>query len=485
VFFTNIFRFPSLSLLGRIALPAFAALAMSSVCVADVFSDGDSEPGVFGTLRERFRLTGFLKNETAFRLHSPRQFSKFQNWLQVEAEGELTSWAELTLIARSLVDPVNHLETNIHDFDAGPVDRWESGDSFEAELRELYLDLVLGRFDVRLGRQQIVWGESIGLRILDVVNPQDFREFILNDFIDARIPLWGGRVNYTLSDWAFEGFLLLDFEGNRAADPGSEFQFRTIPMPALPIEMPFPPFPAVQVAGVKEPEDGRLSDAEVGVRISRYLRGADLSFNYFFTWDDFPTPFRRVLETNRFLIAPRHERLHVLGGSFNHAFDVFVIRGEGAMTLGRYFVSEDRNESDGVHRRDVLSYVLGLDWTVSDSLMANFQFFQTVIFDKPDDVPDETVNNALALFLRADFWNETLFPQFLVLYGVNFGDFLIRPLMEYRITDLLSVTVGMDVFTGSRAGLFGQFAAPARPRDRHFTGRNDRLFIEIKRSFSL
>jgi hypothetical protein len=440
---------------------------------------------MLSALRQRIELVGFVENETAFRLRSPQQFSKVQNWLQVEVEGELTEWAKLTLITRALFDPVNHLETNIQDFEASPVDRWEIGDSFEAELRELYLELKFGNVDARLGRQQVVWGEAIGLRILDVINPLDFREFILDDFIDARIPLWGARVDYTLGDWTFEGIWFPDFEANRPADRGSEFQFRNVPMPALPIQMPFPPFPLVQVAKVKEPQDGRLSDAEVGARLTRFLRGMDLSLNYFYTWEDFPVPFRQVIGPNTFLIEPTHNRIHLLGGSFNRAFEVFVIRGEGVVTLGQHFVSADPNEPDGVRQRESLLYVLGFDWTVNDNLLANVQFFQSVIFNKPSDVVGERVNNALSLFLRADFWNETLFPQLLVLYGANFSDFLIRPLLRYDLTDLWSVTVGLDFFVGSRSGFFGQFAACADPRDRHYNGCTDRVFVEVRRSFAL
>ena len=447
-------------------------------------TQSDTQPGLFHKLRERLDVTGFVKNETAFRLYSPHQFSKVQNWFQVEIEFELTDWAELTAIGRTLFDPVNHLETDITDFDSSPVDRLEIGDSFQAELRELYLDLVYDDFDIRLGRQQIVWGESIGLRILDVINPQDFREFILNNFIDARIPLWSMRVGYTLNDWTFEGIWLPDFEASRAADEGSEFQFRNVPIPALPIQPP-PPFPSIQARSVNEPEDWRLSDSEVGFRVTRFLRNMDLSFNYLYSWGDFPVPFRRVLGPNTFRFEPSHERFHLIGGSFNYAFDVFVIRGEGGVKLGQYFVSDDPNERDGVRQRELLSYVLGLDWTVSDNLLANFQFFQDVIFNKSGDLVDEAVNNAVSISLLSDFWNETLFPELFVLYGINFGDLLIRPQVRYTFSDYLSATIGADLFIGSRSGFFGQYAASVNPHDRHWTGRDSRFFLEVKRSFSL
>ena len=84
------------------------------------------------------------------------------------------------------------------------------------------------------------------------------------------------------------------------------------------------------------------------------------------------------------------------------------------------------------------------------------------------------------------FLNETIFPQFTALYGINFGDFLLRPQVDYQIDDYLSVRLGMDIFLGSRSGLFGQFGAPARAhRNGYFTGRNDRIFLELKRSFEI
>ena len=457
-----------------------------SQLLAETAPRREPEESLFSKLRDRVDGIAFVKNETAFRLHSPHQFSKVENWLQADVDVELTDWAKLTTIGRVLIDPANHLESNIHDFNAGPIDRWEESDFFEAELRELYLEIVYEDFDFRFGRQQVVWGESLGLRILDVLHPQDFREFILDDFIDARIPLWGSRVDYTFEDWTFEGIWFLDFEENRLADQGSEWQFRNAPLPALPVQTPFPPFPSVQVAKTKKPQDGRLSDSEVGFRVTRFLRNMDVSLNYFYGWGDFPVPFRSTTGLNQFLIEPRHERFHLLGGTFNYAFDIFVIRGEGGLKLGEHFVSTDPREADGVKQREFLSYVLGLDWTVNDNLTANFQFFQNVIFNKPKDIPDEAVNNIVSVFLRADFLNETLFPQFVALYGINFGDFLLRPLVEYQINDFLTVKLGVDVFLGSRSGLFGQFGAPAgRFRDRHFTGQNDRIFLELKRSFAL
>jgi len=62
------------------------------------------------------------------------------------------------------------------------------------------MDWLIGNgFALRLGKQQIVWGETDGLKLLDVMNPQNFREFILDEFEDSRLPLWS--VKYTVPEF--------------------------------------------------------------------------------------------------------------------------------------------------------------------------------------------------------------------------------------------------------------------------------------------
>jgi len=57
-------------------------------------------------------------------------------------------------------------------------------------LRELYVDTNAGDWDLRLGKQQVVWGTADGIKLLDNVNPTDWSEFNQNAPADARIPVW-------------------------------------------------------------------------------------------------------------------------------------------------------------------------------------------------------------------------------------------------------------------------------------------------------
>jgi len=72
----------------------------------------------------------------------------------------------------------------------GPrLDGGEAGTQYEI-LRELYMDTTFGEWDFRLGKQQVVWGTADGIKLLDIINPTDFRELNQNTSEDSRIPLW-------------------------------------------------------------------------------------------------------------------------------------------------------------------------------------------------------------------------------------------------------------------------------------------------------
>ena len=74
---------------------------------------------------------------------------------------------------------------------------------FENDLREAFVDLAyqgpLGAGFFRPGRQLVSWGEVSGATILDIINPPDnsFQMFFQNPD-DLKIPLWMGRLNYTM-----------------------------------------------------------------------------------------------------------------------------------------------------------------------------------------------------------------------------------------------------------------------------------------------
>ena len=67
-------------------------------------------------------------------------------------------------------------------FKANPMLYHYNTDSLDLRLRELYLDLYFKNFDLRIGKQQVVWGKADGVFITDIDSPLNLTEFLIPDF---------------------------------------------------------------------------------------------------------------------------------------------------------------------------------------------------------------------------------------------------------------------------------------------------------------
>src|SRR5688500_10024567 len=87
---------------------------------------------------------------------------------------------------------------------------WESNftngdlqDRWDPLVREAYVDVNFHPLFIRAGRQLVTWGRSDGVVVLDVVNPNNFRNPLTFEQERFRIPLWMLNFNYDLGgvDW--------------------------------------------------------------------------------------------------------------------------------------------------------------------------------------------------------------------------------------------------------------------------------------------
>jgi len=84
-------------------------------------------------------------------------------------------------------------------------------------LRELYVDTTAGDWDLRLGKQQVVWGTADGIKLLDMINPTDWSEFNQNAPADARIPVWMVNAERYLDNGDNVQFIISQSERNKIA----------------------------------------------------------------------------------------------------------------------------------------------------------------------------------------------------------------------------------------------------------------------------
>lgn len=323
-------------------------------------------------------------------------------------------------------------------------------DHVDVDLREFYADFRLAGTYLRLGKQSVVWGQADGLKVLDVVNPQSFREFILDDFDDSRIPLWTLNGEVPTDPGTLQVLWIPDRTYNDL--PESEDQF-ALTSPLL-VPRPTSGVPVV----VQEPErpDGFFADSDAGMRWSAFLGGWDLSLNYLYHYHDNPVPFLRR-GPGGVTVDPRYRRTHLFGGTFSNAVADLVLRGEVGYSTDRFFIASDPGDPDGVVESPELSYVLGVDWRAPRDFFVSAQLFQSVIDVASSRVTRSAVQTDVTLLIRRQFWYDTLTTEFLIIHNENLGDGLVTPEVAWEYRSDVTVSLGADVFYGSDRGRFGQF----------------------------
>jgi len=180
------------------------------------------------------QVNGFVQQEAALGLDpkfSGRNVSNYSS-LQLEWEYKIAEHISLYGINRLLGDLAYTLHHDAGWFRAAnrtPARsskarhnlawEWNRYDQAWELFRELYADIATAHVHFRIGRQQVIWGESDGLRLMDCINPLDMRrEFNLRDsdegYEGSRIPLWllkttwfPGAAFFAVQDIQLEGII--------------------------------------------------------------------------------------------------------------------------------------------------------------------------------------------------------------------------------------------------------------------------------------
>jgi hypothetical protein len=113
-------------------------------------------------------LKGFVDTYHAVRVKSPNDFLSSRTKLRLEAlstmdEGKASAFVSFNLQHNNILS-----------------------DKTGFELREAYVEYVSDKWDLRVGRQIIVWGKADGIQIIDLISPLYLTEFLARDYDDIR-----------------------------------------------------------------------------------------------------------------------------------------------------------------------------------------------------------------------------------------------------------------------------------------------------------
>jgi hypothetical protein len=386
-------------------------------------------------------ISGYVRNYTGMLTTGSNDFSIVQNTLNLDITGSKGNIA----------------------FKANPYVYQYFDKDLDWGIREAYLDLYIGNFDVRVGKQQIIWGKADGAFITDIVSPKDLREFLLPDFEEIRMGVNAVKLDYYLKNNTFEFVWIPVFTETKLPEEKSIW------------------FPQLQNQGIpvtfdhsNSEVDAKLENSELFLKYSLLSSAIDFELMAGYMWDDdfsaHNTPQLDSITNNMngILIKPEYHRLGVAGGSFSTSLGGTILRGEAAYYMDKHFSTSDFI-NEGLVKKDYVHYLLGYDFSLFDITMS-VQLIQEYIIDYTDQIINEEFENTATFLANKSFLRETLSLDLFAYIGLNNGDALIRPKATYSISDGLEILAGANLFIGDQ-GRFGQY------------DKNDMVFIKLKYSF--
>jgi hypothetical protein len=349
----------------------------------------------------------------------------------------------------------------------------------EFNLREAYVNLYAGNFDVRIGQQIVVWGRADAFNPTNNVTPQNFLARSTDE-----------------DDRRMGNFLI---RGTYYWDPVS-VELLWVPQ-YIPSVLPIPIQLFQLPLGVRFDEalnpDARLKNSAIAAKLDFEMSAFGGSLSYFHGYMPLPGVTMKPIEISdqgaiTIPIALKAYRMNVVGTDFSTTAGSFGLRGEAAYRKPLDEYNADKNEviDSTIHIPNPdLQYVLGVDKTIGDFSII-VQYIGRYVFEFKDigkendllgelELKNRMISSQLyeishAAFMRPSLalLHETLDIEFLAYYNITTEESILRPVVSYDISDALILKLGGEWYKGPENTLFGTV-------ERALSS----AFIELKASF--
>jgi hypothetical protein len=204
---------------------------------------------------------------------------------------------------------------------------WKIGSETGIKAHELWLEHADADWDIRVGRQIIIWGKADGVQVTDIICPPDYTESITRDLDEIRQPVEAAKLRLLGKSVNLELIWIPVFREAKMPEGDNPWAITTAAPPGVRIDEDDTWKPGIS-----------LQNSEFAVKASAYFSGLDIAASAFYNWDDMPARHRAVsrisgLPDIRF--HPKYHRMAVFGLEFSRPWSDFVFRGEAAYYVGR------------------------------------------------------------------------------------------------------------------------------------------------------
>jgi hypothetical protein len=324
------------------------------------------------------------------------------------------------------------------------------------DLRETYLTLGSRRADLRLGRQVITWGVGDLVFISDVF-PKDWTALLSGRPLQyLKVGSDAASLNLYLTALSAQVILIPFFE------PDVLPQGRRL--------LAFDPFPGVPRRELRP--EGRLKNAELAIRLYRYLGAFDVALYAYRGFWRSPPGMRLSGEEVRLF----YPELSVYGASLQGNCLNGVLSLEG----GVYDSLQDQAGKDAAVENGQVRLLLGYQRAWGDELTTGLQYYgewmrQYRAYAQslgPGSPQRQELRHSATFRITRFFRYQTVRLSLFAWASPNEEDYYLNPELRYSASDEMWIAVGGNLFGGAEGHTFlGQFDP------------NDNMYLTLRYGF--
>jgi hypothetical protein len=497
-------RVPLRSLRGGTAALALLALIVAAPTRSAAVEVDDGATQV--------RLLGSLAAWHVFRLDPGTPRERPSSTLDLKLAADHGEWLHLTTSLRAGFDG------KIGDPDRGnPVlgidGIYQDKDVF-LDFDEAFVELFFQSFELRLGKQKVSWGQLDEVQPTDNLNPEDVSEFFFRPELERKIGVPALRLTGYQGPWTGDLVWAPAYTAYRFPNRDDRWFPPLLEVPRV-VDTPLGALPVTTRYPDVDPPPFTLASSDVGLRVTRFVRGAEVSASVFHGFDKQETfgaqgeasvvptgdPAAPAAPSVDVAIAPTLHRITVVGADLAVPVWMLALRAEIGWIHGRFFplliqseigrdpdviaavtAAAERVAASGMAerialplpavelRREALQYGIGFDYVVNEAVSQRLtggralagtfvllQLIETVIFRHDAPFIDDAVEHLLGLTLRQSFRDERIRAELKIAYNPNHGDFFLWPQLSYKLTATLSALLEARVIGGDPHQRIGQY----------------------------
>jgi len=363
--------------------------------------------------------------------------------------------------------------------------------SITAYLKEAYIHYYLSPFDLLAGYAKVVWGKGDGVHVIDLLNANDYSDFINGDYLNRRIsvPLLklgieAGEAGYL--ELAYEPVFVPDrypesgmwmpaelsalqssietAVGNLVTDTYLSTYQSVLTATGDSVQAGLAASAAAEEIQNKAhytlPDTGSLKYSQFAERYTVSLSNLDLGFSHYYGFVREPVIDTSNLATKG-TVTISYDRLNAFGIEASS-----VLLGFNMWLEAAYNLTSDYSGGDPMVHNNSVQYIVGFDRNIPlHNLYVNLQLIGSYIINnnriEEGDIQYRSDgvyhSNTLAWSLSDTFLNDVVKVQLNGAYNLEQADYMLRPRVDYALTDDLHMEIFYTYFQGDSGTNFGQF----------------------------